>query len=73
MSDIVPDKEVKHGWHRDMFYPGFIRSVWKLGPVRLTRERKYAERTHRTKKTEAWIISLPLKTIRIGTKVERDV
>lgn len=73
MSRMAPDEERDHGMHTDSFYPGLIRSVWKKGPFRLTRERKYADRTNSKLKGEAWILSLLGANQRLGVKYERDV
>lgn len=72
MPSMAPDEEREHGFHTDSFYPGLIRSVWKKGPFRITRERKYEDRTNTKLKNEAWIISVPGKTMRVGLKLERD-
>jgi hypothetical protein len=70
--EIEPDNENNHGFHVDRHYPGLIRSLWNVGPLRVTRERKYHDRTNQKIKTEAWILSLPMETHRMGLKWERD-
>lgn len=70
--NMPPDEERVHGLHTDIFYPGLVRSVWKFGSFKITRERKYHDRTNSEMKTEAWIFALPMKTHRIGIKYERD-
>ncbi len=70
--NIPPDEERQHGSHTDSFYPGLIRSVWKFGPIRITRERKYHERTNINPKSVAWIVAVPMETYRLGIKHERD-
>lgn len=71
---LPPDEEKERGFHTDIHYPGLIKSVWRRGAFRLTRERKYLDRTNQNLKSEAWIVSfLPGDGKRFGLKFERDV
>lgn len=71
--NMTPDTEQHHGGRTDTSYPGLVRSVWKFGPFRVTRERKYIDRTNQEMKSEAWIVTIPMETHRLGIKHERDI
>lgn len=68
---LPPDKERKHGFHRDVYYPGLVQSIWSKGPFRLMRERKYANRLNIRLKSESWVASIVAKHHRVGVKYER--